>query len=47
MRDRTTHLLTFWMNHMLTQIESEFTPKLLKFDIPKYETTDPIRFLYY
>jgi len=46
-RERTTHLLTFWMKHMFTQMESEFTPKLLRFDTPKYEFSDPQRFLYY
>jgi hypothetical protein len=32
---------------MFTQMESEFTPKLLRFDIPKYETQDAKRFHYY
>jgi hypothetical protein len=47
MSTRTTHLLLFWMKHLFTQIESEFTPKLLRADIPSYEYSSPDKFQYY
>ncbi|CDW77981.1 UNKNOWN [Stylonychia lemnae] len=47
MMERKKHLLIFWMKHMCNQMESEFTPKLFKCDVPSYEITDPKRFRYY
>jgi hypothetical protein len=47
MSDKSTHLLQLWMRHLITQIEEEFTQKLIKNDIPTYEFLNPERFHYY
>lgn len=45
-KDRN-HLLKFWTKHWFAQIESEFTPRILKIDIPNFEVTNQERFTYY
>lgn len=47
MNHRAKHLLVFWMKHLLSQLEAEFTPKLFKVDVPTYEKTDIKKFIYY
>eukprot|EP00347_Sterkiella_histriomuscorum_P015112 403358276 len=47
MSKRAEHMLKFWMKHLFNQLESEFTPKLFKYDVPSYEQNDIRRFLYY
>ena len=44
MLKRNTHLLKLWMKHFMTQMESEFTPKILKADVPTYEMLNHERF---
>jgi len=46
-RARVTHLLTLFMKHVLCQMESEFTPKLLREDLPRCEAADLAKLLYY
>ncbi len=47
MSNRSSHLLRFWMKHMLCQLESEFTSRVLREDFPDSEITQPAKFVYY
>ena len=47
MDPRRQHLLQLWMKHFYTQIESEFTPKIIQVDVPYYEYANPEKFQYY
>ena len=46
-RSRVTHLLKLFMKHVLCQVESEFTPKLVREDLPRCEASDLTKLIYY
>lgn len=36
-----------WLKYVMTQAESEFTPKLFKIDVPRLQTINPEKFNHY